>query len=73
MLTAIPLAVSLAGLVKIVLSLALVGFLVWIITTYIPMNELIKKVIYVVVAVVLVLWLLGIIDGGAGDSFLRFS
>lgn len=45
-------------LIKIVLELGVVGFLVWLITEYIPMPSLFKNVIYVVVVVVAVLFLL---------------
>lgn len=46
------------GLIELVLVLAVVGFIVWLITTKIPMNDTFKIVIYVVVAIVLVLFLM---------------
>jgi hypothetical protein len=42
----------------LVLVLAVVGFIVWLITTRIPMPPIFQTVIYVVVAIVLILWLL---------------
>ena len=55
----------LTSLVVTILVLALVGFLIWIITTYIPMPDLVKTLIYVVVAVVVVLYLLQMLTGHA--------
>jgi predicted membrane channel-forming protein YqfA (hemolysin III family) len=45
-------------LLMLVLVLALVGLFVWLITTKIPMDPIFKTVIYIVVAIVLILWLL---------------
>ena len=52
---------NLVPIVRIVLSLALLGFLVWVLITYVPMPELIKRLILLVVVVVVVLWLLGLL------------
>lgn len=52
------------GLVELILVLALVGFLLWLIETKIPMDQTMKVVIQVVVAVAVVLWLLGAITHG---------
>lgn len=41
----------------LILSIALVGLLVWAITTLIPMPEPFKRAIYVIAVVVLVLYL----------------
>ena len=43
-------------LVLLVLGIALAGFIVWIITTYIPMPPIFKTIIYVAVAVFLILY-----------------
>ena len=48
----------------LVLVLAIVGFIVWLITTRIPMPPIFQTVIYVVVAIVLVLWVLRKFGGG---------
>ena len=45
-------------MIALILVLALVGFLVYLITTYIPMPQPFKLVIYVIVAVVLILYLM---------------
>lgn len=51
------------GLIHTVLVIAVVGLIVWLITTYIPMPAIFKTVIYVICAVVLILWLLRHLGG----------
>ena len=51
-------------LIVLVLVLAVIGFIVWLITTKIPMDPIFKTIIYVVVAIVLVLWVLRRFGGG---------
>lgn len=45
-------------LVNVVLTLIVVGVLLWLINTYIPMAASIKKILNIVVVVAVVLWLL---------------
>ena len=45
-------------MIALIIVLALAGFLVYLITTYIPMPPIFKTVIYVVVAIVLILYLM---------------
>lgn len=44
------------GLITLVLVLALVGFIVYLLTTFVPMPPIFKTIIYVAVAVVLILF-----------------
>ncbi len=56
-------------LVNVVLTLIVVGVLLWLINTYIPMQSTIKSIINIVVVIAVVLWLLygfGIISN-SGD------
>lgn len=53
------------GLIELVLTLALVGFLLWLVLTYVPMPDPFKKAIIAIVVVVLVLYLLRLF--GIGD------
>lgn len=46
------------SLITVVLVLIVVGVLLWLINSYIPMDGKIKKILNVVVVVVVVLWLL---------------
>jgi hypothetical protein len=45
-------------LITVVLTLIVVGVLLWLINTYIPMQATIKKLLNIVVVIVVVLWLL---------------
>lgn len=51
-------------LVMLILVVALVGFLVWAITTYIPMPPLFKTVITIICVIVLILFLIRRFGGG---------
>ena len=46
------------SLVTIVITLIVVGVLLWLVNTYIPMDGKIKRILNVVVVVVVVIWLL---------------
>jgi hypothetical protein len=48
------------SLITIVITLIVVGVLLWLINTYIPMDGKIKKLLNIVVMVVVVLWLLNV-------------
>lgn len=54
---------DLIELVKLVLVLAVIGFLVHLITTKIPMDSTIKMAIQIIVVIVVVLWLLSRFSG----------
>jgi len=47
-------------LIHIIIALVVVGVLLWLINTYIPMAGSIKTILNVVVVVAVVLWLLNI-------------
>ena len=46
------------SLISLVITLIVVGVLLWLINTYIPMDGKIKKIVNVVVVIAVVLWLL---------------
>jgi hypothetical protein len=48
------------SLVTIVITLIVVGVLLWLANTYIPMDGKIKKILNIAVVVVVVLWLLNV-------------
>lgn len=53
-------------LLNVVLTLVVVGVVLWLINTYIPMQSTIKTILNVVVVIAVVIWLLygfGIISG----------
>ena len=56
-------------LVTVLIVLVVVGVILWLVNTYIPMDAKIKKILNIVVVVVVVLWLLrafGILDSLSG-------
>jgi hypothetical protein len=46
------------GLIELIIVIAIVGVLLWVVNTYIPMDGKIKNILNIVVVVVLVIWLL---------------
>ena len=46
------------SLVSLVITLIVVGVLLWLVNTYIPMDSKIKSILNIVVVIVVVLWLL---------------
>ena len=53
-------------LVTLVITLIVVGVLLWLVNTYIPMDANIKKILNIVVIIAVVLWLLNVF-GVLGD------
>jgi hypothetical protein len=47
-------------LITLVVTLVVVGLILWLINNYIPMDGTIKKILNVVVVIVVVLWLLSV-------------
>ena len=57
------------SLISLIVTLVVVGVLLWLINAYIPMEPTIKKILNVVVIIVVVLWLLsafGVIGSMSG-------
>lgn len=57
------------SLLNLVITLVVVGVLLWLINAYIPMEPTIKKILNVVVIIVVILWLLsafGVIGSMSG-------
>jgi len=57
------------SLTSLVITLIVVGVLLWLINAYIPMDGKIKQILNIVVVIVVVLWLLSAFGvlGGSGD------
>ena len=53
-------------LINLIIILVVVGVILWVINSYIPMQPTIKKILNVVVIIVVVLWLLSVF-GVIGD------
>jgi len=56
-------------LVHVVITLIVVGVLLWLVNSYIPMQATIKKILNAVVVIAVVLWLLNVF--GLLDSILN--
>ena len=56
-------------LISLVVTLIVVGVLLWLINAYIPMDGKIKKILNIVVVVVVILWVLSAFGvlGHSGD------
>ena len=57
------------SLISLVITLIVIGVLLWLVNTYIPMDGKIKKILNIVVVIAVVLWLLAAfgILGHSGD------
>lgn len=49
------------SLISLVIILIVVGVLLWLMNTYIPMDATIKRIINILVIIVVVLWLLSVL------------
>lgn len=47
-------------IISIIIVLVVVGFLMWLINTYIPMARPIKTILNIVVVIAIILWLLSV-------------
>jgi hypothetical protein len=56
-------------IVHIVIILIVIGILLWLANTYLPMDAMIKKIMNIVVIVAVVLWLLSIFFPGVMSGF----
>lgn len=56
-------------LITIVITLIVVGVLLWLINTYIPMDSKIKQLLNIVVVIAVVIWLLNVfgVIGNVGN------
>ena len=46
------------SLISLMLTIVVVGVILWLINAYVPMQATVKKILNVVVIIVLILWLL---------------
>jgi len=60
-------------LLTIVITLIVVGVLLWLINTYIPMDRKIKNILNIVVVIVVIIWLLQVFGlmGSLGNVRVR--
>lgn len=48
------------SILQLIVLIVLVGVILWLVNTYIPMDAKIKQILNVVVVIVLILWLLAV-------------
>lgn len=53
-------------LLRLIVTLVVIGVLMWVINTYVPMAENIKRILNIVVVLVVCLWLLNLFVGFGG-------
>ncbi|MGR8999764.1 MAG: Thivi_2564 family membrane protein [Gammaproteobacteria bacterium] len=58
-------------LVSVVVSLIVVGLLMWLVNSYIPMDARIKQILNIVVIIAVVLWLLSVFGVFSGLPLVR--
>jgi hypothetical protein len=61
-------------MIGLIITLIVIGVLMWLVNTYIPMDANIKKILNVVVIILVVLWILSIfVDfGSLGGPLPRY-
>jgi hypothetical protein len=47
-------------LLSLILTIVVVGVLLWLINTYVPMQSTVKSILNIVVVIVLIVWLLNV-------------
>jgi hypothetical protein len=55
-------------LIQLVIVLIVIGVLLWLVNTYIPMDPKIKSILNAVVVIAIVLWLLWVLLGMFGGT-----
>jgi hypothetical protein len=58
-------------LISIVVVLIVIGILLWLVNSYIPMDAKIKMILNIVIVVAVVLWLLSVFGLFAGLNSIR--
>ena len=58
-------------LISIVVVLIVIGILLWLVNTYIPLDPKIKMILNIVIVVAVVLWLLSVFGLFAGLNSIR--
>jgi hypothetical protein len=61
------------SLITILITLVVVGVVLWLINTYIPMDGKIKKILNVAVVIILILWLLSAVGILGNISNIRIG
>lgn len=60
-------------LINVVVILIVVGILLWLVNSYIPMQASIKNILNVVVVIAVILWILGLFIGWPSLESIRIG
>lgn len=60
-------------IITIIITLVVIGFLLWLINTYVPMARSIKTILNALVVILVILWLLSVFGLLPGNLNLRLS
>ena len=60
-------------LIQLVIGLVVVGLILWMINTYIPMQSTIKRILNVVVIIAVIIWLLSVFGLIGNIISIRFG
>lgn len=58
-------------IIQLIVILVIVGVILWLVNSYIPMDQKIKTILNIVVVIAVVLWLLSVFGLFAGLSSIR--
>lgn len=58
-------------ILQLILILIVIGVILWLVNTYIPMDAMIKRILNIVVIIAVVLWLLSVFGLFSGLSGIR--
>ncbi|MBU2570691.1 MAG: hypothetical protein KJ725_11820 [Gammaproteobacteria bacterium] len=61
------------ALVSVVIALVVVGLLLWLVNSYIPMDGRIKQILNIVVIIAVILWLLSVFGVLSGLPRMRIG
>ncbi len=54
------------SIISLLIVLIVIGVILWLLNTYIPMDPKIKQILNVVVIILVILWILNLVLGGIG-------
>lgn len=60
-------------MLEIILTLVVIGFILWLVTTFIPMEPRIKQILVGFIVILVVIWILSVLLGGAHFRLPKIS
>jgi len=62
------------SIIGLIVTIVIIGVILWLVNTYIPMEATLKKILNIVVIIAVVLWLLyafGLLGGGGHSGDMK--